>query len=100
MLEELHAIRKRGFSPGAIEAATNSIEFMLRENNTGRFPRGLSMMLRAMGLWIYNLDPFTCAPPPVPSHPSCTPSARAAVTSTVFADVSAGLCGGRSRWSI
>jgi presequence protease len=61
VLEELHAIRKRGFSQGSIEAAINSIEFSLRENNTGRFPRGLSMMLRAMGYWIYDLDPFTCA---------------------------------------
>jgi Zn-dependent M16 (insulinase) family peptidase len=61
VLEELHAIRKRGFSPGSIEAAINTIEFSLRENNTGRFPRGLSMMLRAMGYWIYDLDPFMCA---------------------------------------
>lgn len=29
-----------------------------RENNTGRFPRGLSLMLRAMSSWIYDKDPF------------------------------------------
>lgn len=29
-----------------------------RENNTGRFPRGLSLMLRSMAAWIYDRDPF------------------------------------------
>ena len=29
-----------------------------RENNTGRFPRGLSLMLRSMSTWIYDRDPF------------------------------------------
>lgn len=48
-----------GFSEGAIEAAINTIEFSLRENNTGSFPRGLSLMLRAMGAWIYDRDPYT-----------------------------------------
>ncbi|CAN6478474.1 unnamed protein product [Victoria cruziana] len=36
----------------------NTIEFSLRENNTGSFPRGLSLMLRSMGKWIYDMDPF------------------------------------------
>ncbi len=55
-LEELAA---SGFSSTAIEAAMNTIEFSLRENNTGSFPRGLSLMLRAVGAWIYDRDPFT-----------------------------------------
>ncbi len=55
-LEELAA---SGFSSTAIEAAVNTIEFSLRENNTGSFPRGLSLMLRAVGAWIYDQDPFT-----------------------------------------
>jgi presequence protease len=41
-----------------IEAAINSIEFSLRENNTGRFPRGLSLMLRSVTSWLYDRDPF------------------------------------------
>ena len=49
---------KDGFSESAIEAALNTTEFHLRENNTGRFPRGLSLMLRAMGNWIYDKDPY------------------------------------------
>lgn len=36
----------------------NTTEFSLRENNTGSFPRGLSLMLRAMAPWIYDKDPF------------------------------------------
>lgn len=47
-----------GFTATAIEAALNTTEFSLRENNTGRFPRGLSLMLRAMGNWIYDKDPY------------------------------------------
>ena len=49
---------KDGFTSSAIEAALNTTEFHLRENNTGRFPRGLSLMLRAMGNWIYDKDPY------------------------------------------
>lgn len=66
VLEELHRIRKEGFTASAIDAAINTTEFSLRENNTGRFPRGLSMMLRAMNAWVYERDPYKCAP-----HPCC-----------------------------
>ena len=42
-----------GFEPEAIEASLNTIEFALREFNTGGFPRGLSMMLALMPRWLY-----------------------------------------------
>ena len=58
ILDTLSGIEREGFTPGAIEAALNTIEFALRENNTGRFPRGLSLMLRSMTTWIYDRDPF------------------------------------------
>ena len=29
----------------------------MRENNTGRFPRGLSLMFRSMSTWLYEGDP-------------------------------------------
>ncbi len=58
VLETLARLEKEGFTASAIEAAINTIEFSLRENNTGRFPRGLSLMLRAMGSWIYDRDPL------------------------------------------
>jgi Zn-dependent M16 (insulinase) family peptidase len=54
----LEKLAETGFSSTAIEAALNTTEFHLRENNTGRFPRGLSLMLRAMGNWIYDKDPY------------------------------------------
>ncbi|KAL4419293.1 hypothetical protein ABPG77_008343 [Micractinium sp. CCAP 211/92] len=56
--ETLERLEKEGFTQSAIEAAVNTIEFSLRENNTGRFPRGLSLMLRSMSAWIYDRDPF------------------------------------------
>ena len=49
---------KEGFPQDAIDASVNSIEFSLREFNTGSFPRGLSFMLGAMGQWIYDRDPL------------------------------------------
>ena len=58
IFSELEKLKKDGFSSSAVEAALNSIEFDLRENNTGRFPRGLSLMLRSMSSWIYDKDPF------------------------------------------
>jgi Zn-dependent M16 (insulinase) family peptidase len=58
VMETLERLEKEGFAESAIEAAINTIEFSLRENNTGRFPRGLSLMLRAMSGWIYDRDPF------------------------------------------
>ena len=35
----------------------NTIEFQLREFNTGSFPRGLSFMLGAMSKWLYDNSP-------------------------------------------
>ena len=58
ILSELERLAGTGFSATAIEAAVNSIEFSLRENNTGSFPRGLSLMLRSLASWIYDKDPF------------------------------------------
>ena len=58
VLETLEQLEREGFTQSAVEAAVNTIEFSLRENNTGRFPRGLSLMLRSMSAWIYDRDPF------------------------------------------
>ena len=57
-MSKLESIAAEGFTSTAVEAAINTIEFSLRENNTGSFPRGLSLMLRAMASWIYDKDPF------------------------------------------
>ena len=39
-------------------AAISTLEFGLRENNTGSFPRGISVMLRALITWLHEDDPF------------------------------------------
>ena len=44
---------KNGFEPDEYAATTNTIEFRLRENNSGRYPRGLSWMLKVIKNWMY-----------------------------------------------
>ncbi|KAI9127958.1 hypothetical protein K1719_000951 [Acacia pycnantha] len=58
VMNTLRKLAEEGFDTDAVEASMNTIEFSLRENNTGSFPRGLSLMLRSMGKWIYDLNPF------------------------------------------
>ncbi|ONK67277.1 uncharacterized protein A4U43_C06F18470 [Asparagus officinalis] len=58
IMKTLKDLAEEGFAPEAVEASMNTIEFLLRENNTGSFPRGLSLMLRSIGKWIYDMDPF------------------------------------------
>ena len=48
IISKLKELVDEGFTPEAVEASMNTIEFSLRENNTGSFPRGLSLMLRSM----------------------------------------------------
>ncbi|KAJ7560363.1 hypothetical protein O6H91_04G126700 [Diphasiastrum complanatum] len=54
----LRGLIEEGFTDEAVESSMNTIEFSLRENNTGSFPRGLSLMLRSVGKWLYGGDPF------------------------------------------
>jgi hypothetical protein len=56
--ETLSGLAKNGLDPETVAASLNTIEFRLREQNTGRFPRGLFMMLNALGPWLYDGDPF------------------------------------------
>ncbi|XP_023912838.2 presequence protease 1, chloroplastic/mitochondrial isoform X1 [Quercus suber] len=58
VVSTLKKLADEGFDADAVEASMNTIEFSLRENNTGSFPRGLSLMLRSIGKWIYDMDPF------------------------------------------
>ncbi len=57
--ETLFRLAKEGIDPDTVEAALNTIEFSLRENNTGAYPRGLGQMLRALNSWLYDKDPLT-----------------------------------------
>ena len=54
----LAKLADEGFEPDAVEAAVNTIEFSLRENNTGSFPRGLSLAFGAFFNWLRDLDPL------------------------------------------
>jgi Zn-dependent M16 (insulinase) family peptidase len=58
VLDTLTRLVKEGIDPHTIEAAVNTMEFVLRENNTGNFPRGLGLMLRALTTWLHEEDPL------------------------------------------
>ena len=53
----LAKIAIEGFDEDDIRAALNTLEFRLREFNTGGFPRGLALMLGMMSNWIYDKPP-------------------------------------------
>jgi Zn-dependent M16 (insulinase) family peptidase len=52
-------LAREGIDPMATEAALNTVEFGLRENNTGSFPRGIAFMLRALRGWLHGRDPLS-----------------------------------------
>ena len=58
ILNSLESLADEGLDPDAIAAALNTTEFRLRENNTGSYPRGLALMLRALSTWLYDRDPL------------------------------------------
>ncbi len=57
VMETLRGLAADGLDFEAVEAGCNALEFSLRENNTGAFPRGLSLMLRSLTTWLYGGDP-------------------------------------------
>ncbi len=58
ILATLRTLSRDGIDPQTIEAALNTVEFSLRENNTGSFPRGIALMIRALNTWLYDRDPL------------------------------------------
>ncbi|SMP43947.1 pre-sequence protease. Metallo peptidase. MEROPS family M16C [Desulfonatronum zhilinae] len=56
--ETLAELVRDGVPADLIEAALNSVEFRLRERNSGRFPRGLAVMLQSLILWLHDADPL------------------------------------------
>ncbi|MCU0492972.1 MAG: insulinase family protein [Chloroflexaceae bacterium] len=58
IFDTLRGLAENGIDAETIAAAMNTIEFSLRENNTGSFPRGLALMFRALGTWVYDDDPL------------------------------------------
>src|SRR5262249_61928647 len=57
--DTIGGLADRGIDPLTVEAALNTVEFQLRENNTGAFPRGIAFMLRALRSWLHGRDPLT-----------------------------------------
>lgn len=54
----LAALAEKGIDPDTVEASLNTVEFALREKNTGHFPRGLGVMFEALNEWLYDKDPI------------------------------------------
>ncbi len=58
IIETLKTLSEDGIDAATIEAALNSFEFAMRENNTGSFPRGIALMFRTMRTWLHDGDPM------------------------------------------
>ncbi len=58
ILDTLTDLASNGIDPDTVAASMNTVEFRLRENNTGGYPRGVIVMLRALQFWLYDYDPI------------------------------------------
>ncbi len=56
--DTLADLAKNGIDPEMVEAGLNTLEFRLREQNTGSYPRGLALMFGALSSWLYDGSPF------------------------------------------
>jgi hypothetical protein len=61
IFDTLTSLARDGIDTAAVEAGMNTIEFRLRENNYGSYPKGLVLMLRALSIWLYDHDPLALA---------------------------------------
>ena len=59
ILETLQQLADSGIDKKYIDAAINSVEFSLREKNSGRFPVGLADMLQSLTTWLHDGDPLS-----------------------------------------
>ncbi|MCG6981719.1 MAG: insulinase family protein, partial [Deltaproteobacteria bacterium] len=59
VLQTLESLAREGIEPATLEAALNTIEFRLRENNSRGYPQGLLLMLRSLTTWLYDSDPLS-----------------------------------------
>ncbi len=58
ILDVLKEIAERGIDKETLQASINTVEFSLREKNTGSYPRGLLVMLQSLNNWLYEKDPI------------------------------------------
>jgi Zn-dependent M16 (insulinase) family peptidase len=62
VLATLRSLADEGLHRDDVLAALNSVEFDLRENNTGSYPRGLALFFEALSTWLYDADPLELLP--------------------------------------
>ncbi|HEX5809686.1 MAG TPA: insulinase family protein, partial [Anaerolineales bacterium] len=58
IFDTLESLVRDGIDPDMVAAAMNTVEFRLRENNTGAYPVGIALMRRVLTTWIHDEDPF------------------------------------------
>lgn len=58
IMDTLESLVRDGIDPDMVAASMNTVEFRLRENNTGAFPVGIALMRRVLTTWIHDEDPF------------------------------------------
>lgn len=83
ILDTLRQLAEKGIPAEAVEAAVNSVEFACRENNSGRFPRGLAAMIQSLSTWLYGGDALA---PLAWEAPLAAIKARVAAGEPVFED--------------
>lgn len=59
ILNTLRELAENGIDPDTVASSLNTVEFSLRECNTGALPRGLVLMLMSLDAWLYDRDPIT-----------------------------------------
>ena len=57
ILNVLEEVAENGFEDDDIASSLNTIEFQMREFDTGSFPKGLMLMLGSMSKWLYEKSP-------------------------------------------
>jgi presequence protease len=58
ILEGLEELAANGIDKLTVEATLNTLEFQLRENNTGGYPRGIVFFFGALNKWLYGGNPL------------------------------------------
>jgi Zn-dependent M16 (insulinase) family peptidase len=58
IFDTLESLVREGIDPDMVAASMNTVEFRLRENNTGAYPVGIALMRRVLTTWIHDEDPF------------------------------------------
>lgn len=58
VLDTLRELAEQRIDRKTVEASLNTLEFSLREGNTGSYPRGLAMMIGTLQTWLYDGDPL------------------------------------------